>query len=181
MRAAVKRLIVTILMSSFFWALTAIENQSNSRADQHQGSGKLDRISVRDGSGQIRIAQSSLCGTKRLCGDMETCAEAHYYLTSCGVSSLDRNGDGIPCETLCGKTQATMSSRLLAQPFMSAGSTASRAVGLMESGAASFSCGTKRTCKQMTTCEEATFYLEQCGVKSLDGNGDGIACNGLCK
>ncbi|MCA0434059.1 MAG: excalibur calcium-binding domain-containing protein [Proteobacteria bacterium] len=33
----------------------------------------------------------------------------------------------------------------------------------------------------MTSCAEATFYLKTCGVSSLDGNNDGIACNALCK
>ncbi|MDQ5908095.1 MAG: hypothetical protein QG599_186, partial [Pseudomonadota bacterium] len=28
-------------------------------------------------------------------------------------------------------------------------------------------------------CEEATFYLQQCGVKRLDG--DGIPCASLCR
>jgi len=42
-------------------------------------------------------------------------------------------------------------------------------------------CGTKTTCRQMNSCEEAKFYLNTCGVKSLDGNGDGIPCSKLCK
>lgn len=42
------------------------------------------------------------CGAKRYCSQMTSCEEARYYLTQCGVSSLDRDGDGIPCESLCG-------------------------------------------------------------------------------
>ena len=41
------------------------------------------------------------CGTKRHCGQMETCGEAIYYLRRCGVDGLDGNGDGVPCESLC--------------------------------------------------------------------------------
>ena len=41
-------------------------------------------------------------------------------------------------------------------------------------------CGKKRHCSQMRSCEEAIFYLSQCGVKSLDGNGDGVPCESLC-
>nr|WP_246327409.1 excalibur calcium-binding domain-containing protein [Candidatus Competibacter phosphatis] len=33
----------------------------------------------------------------------------------------------------------------------------------------------------MTSCKEATFYLTQCGVKSLDGDGDGRPCEKLCR
>ncbi len=43
------------------------------------------------------------------------------------------------------------------------------------------SCGSKRYCKQMSTCEEARFYLTQCGVGSLDRDGDGVPCESLCK
>ena len=41
-------------------------------------------------------------------------------------------------------------------------------------------CGNKKRCSQMASCEEAKYYLTQCGVKSLDGNGDGIPCENLC-
>jgi endonuclease YncB( thermonuclease family) len=41
-------------------------------------------------------------------------------------------------------------------------------------------CGRKRRCDQMVSCEEARFYLERCGVKSLDFNGDGEPCERLC-
>jgi endonuclease YncB( thermonuclease family) len=41
-------------------------------------------------------------------------------------------------------------------------------------------CGKKKHCSQMTSCEEAKFYLAQCGVKSLDGDGDGTPCESLC-
>lgn len=42
-------------------------------------------------------------------------------------------------------------------------------------------CGTKHTCREMSSCNEAMFYLNTCGVKSLDGNNDGIPCSKLCK
>jgi len=42
-------------------------------------------------------------------------------------------------------------------------------------------CGTKRYCREMTSCEEAKFYLKQCGRSSLDGNQDGVPCNSLCR
>jgi micrococcal nuclease len=42
------------------------------------------------------------CGSKRHCAQMNSCDEARYYLTRCGVKSLDHDGDGVPCEKLCG-------------------------------------------------------------------------------
>lgn len=43
-----------------------------------------------------------------------------------------------------------------------------------------FSCGSKRYCKQMSSCAEAIFYLNNCGLKRLDGDGDGTPCESLC-
>ncbi len=48
-----------------------------------------------------RLPGSRHCGTKRYCSQMETCGEAIYYLRRCGLHTLDGNGDGIPCESLC--------------------------------------------------------------------------------
>ena len=46
---------------------------------------------------------------------------------------------------------------------------------------AGFTCGGKRYCREMMSCEEARFYLTQCGVRSLDGDGDGVPCEKLCR
>lgn len=43
-----------------------------------------------------------------------------------------------------------------------------------------FTCGTKRTCGQMTSCAEARFHFEQCGLSRLDGDRDGVPCERLC-
>ncbi len=45
----------------------------------------------------------------------------------------------------------------------------------------SFTCSGKKVCREMTSCEEAKFYLTQCGVSSLDGNRDGTPCEKLCQ
>ncbi|MDB5469667.1 MAG: micrococcal nuclease [Caulobacter sp.] len=41
------------------------------------------------------------CGAARTCGQMKSCEEATFHLRQCGLSRLDRDGDGIPCESLC--------------------------------------------------------------------------------
>lgn len=41
-------------------------------------------------------------------------------------------------------------------------------------------CGNKRHCSEMSSCEEAKYYLTQCGIKSQDGNGNGMPCESLC-
>ena len=42
-------------------------------------------------------------------------------------------------------------------------------------------CGAKRYCNEMASCEEARFYLTQCGLKRLDSDGDGVPCEALCR
>jgi endonuclease YncB( thermonuclease family) len=41
------------------------------------------------------------CGSKRHCSQMVSCDEAKFYLTQCRVNTLDKDGDGVPCENLC--------------------------------------------------------------------------------
>lgn len=42
-------------------------------------------------------------------------------------------------------------------------------------------CGNRSRCSQMGSCDDARFYLEQCGLTRLDGDGDGIPCETLCR
>ena len=44
-----------------------------------------------------------------------------------------------------------------------------------------FTCGTKRFCREMASCKEAMFYLNQCGLSRLDGDGDGVPCESTCR
>ncbi len=41
------------------------------------------------------------CGSKRYCSEMKSCEEAKYYLEHCGLTRLDGDRDGVPCESLC--------------------------------------------------------------------------------
>lgn len=52
--------------------------------------------------GRSRLELKELCGTKYYCKEMGSCEEAIYYLVNCGLTRLDGDGDGIPCESICG-------------------------------------------------------------------------------
>ncbi len=39
-----------------------------------------------------------------------------------------------------------------------------------------FSCDGKIHCSQMTSCEEATYYIQHCPNTKMDGNNDGVPC-----
>ena len=63
---------------------------------------KATESSPPSSAGLTRVAVSQFaCGGKRYCKQMTSCAEAQFYLRQCGVSRLDRDGDGVACETLC--------------------------------------------------------------------------------
>jgi len=128
----------------------------------------------------LPVAQVDACGGKRYCRQMRDCAEARHYFEDCGLSRLDGDNDGIPCETLCGGNHLAygIRSRRRDPP------PASRMpLPLLPRGGGSirFVCGSKRYCREMTSCEEAMFHLKECGLARLDGNGDGIPCNRLCR
>ncbi|MDE0190699.1 MAG: thermonuclease family protein [Gammaproteobacteria bacterium] len=42
-------------------------------------------------------------------------------------------------------------------------------------------CGTKQSCAKMTSCEEAIAFLRQCKLTRIDGDGDGVPCEKLCR
>jgi len=42
--------------------------------------------------------------------------------------------------------------------------------------ASGFRCDERTHCSQMTSCEEAKFFLRNCPGTQMDGNGDGIPC-----
>lgn len=41
------------------------------------------------------------CSPRKSCGQMDSCEEARFHLEQCGNRRLDRDNDGIPCESIC--------------------------------------------------------------------------------
>ncbi len=102
---------------------------------------------------------------------MRSCAEADFYFRQCGHGARDGDNDGIPCEALCGDTMALYLERRAA---------GSAGFGL-SARPADIACGSKRTCGEMSSCEEARAYFNQCGVRSLDRDGDWVPCESICR
>jgi endonuclease YncB( thermonuclease family) len=42
-------------------------------------------------------------------------------------------------------------------------------------------CGVNWQCRQMSSCDEASYQLRVCGSNRLDGDGDGVPCEKLCR
>jgi phosphatidylserine/phosphatidylglycerophosphate/cardiolipin synthase-like enzyme len=61
------------------------------------------------------------------------------------------------------------------------GRQADRQVSKPQPAGTALACVGKTRCTEMSSCEEAKFYLNQCGVRSLDRDGDGVPCKSLCK
>lgn len=40
----------------------------------------------------------------------------------------------------------------------------------------SYRCDGRQHCSQMTSCAEATYFLQNCSVVKMDGDGDGVPC-----
>ena len=50
------------------------------------------------------------------------------------------------------------------------------------SNASKYRCDGRTHCSQMTSCEEATWFLRNCAGTKMDGNGDGVPCEQqLCR
>lgn len=56
-------------------------------------------------------AWAQSCERHPTCSRMRNCAEADYYFRVCGHTERDGDGDGIPCEELCGETMKEYSER----------------------------------------------------------------------
>lgn len=62
---------------------------------------RIQRHAVLSTNGDNPTSDSFNCGSKQSCAEMSSCLEAKFYLHACGLTRLDRDGDGIPCEAKC--------------------------------------------------------------------------------
>jgi hypothetical protein len=50
----------------------------------------------------MEFAQSYSCTPRQTCSQISSCREANWLLQNCSWGGrLDRDGDGVPCETMC--------------------------------------------------------------------------------
>lgn len=83
------------------WSLDAPVAPWDWRRGQREASEEFDDRDDFELPGPGSAVPTFECGTKRVCGDMASCEEARHFLTQCGLSRLDGDGDGVPCEALC--------------------------------------------------------------------------------
>ncbi len=80
------------------WSMPEGTWMAPSRQREQQGSGGRARGPLdRDPPDAEKFA----CGGKQYCREMSSCAEARFYLQRCGLTALDGDSDGVPCEDRC--------------------------------------------------------------------------------
>jgi Excalibur calcium-binding domain len=87
----------------------------------------------------------------------------------------------IPHGTICEKTEAVKRSITVVPGEKHSktenGSNSSSYSSIKESNSASrFKCDGRKFCSQMTSCDEAKFFQNNCPNTKMDGNNDGIPC-----
>jgi len=55
-------------------------------------------------------------------------------------------------------------------------STSGPLVGEGEASTPLFNCDGRTMCSQMTSCAEATYFVQHCPNTKMDGNSDGVPC-----
>lgn len=54
------------------------------------------------------------------------------------------------------------------------------AIKTKKSNSGKYRCDGRQYCSQMTSCEEAEWFLQNCSDTKMDGDGDGIPCEDRC-
>lgn len=85
------------------WALPEAQRAApwEWRAAERDGQRQAASGSVAPQATRLSTANGFTCGTKRYCREMTNCAEARFHLSQCGLSRLDGDSDGVPCESIC--------------------------------------------------------------------------------
>ncbi len=77
------------------------ESISSEEADEPRDPSSSEAVSADTMEDNTPEDADCPCGTKTTCSEMDSCEEATCYLIQCGLTRLDRDNDGIPCESLC--------------------------------------------------------------------------------
>jgi endonuclease YncB( thermonuclease family) len=86
------------------WALGVNERQPPwawRRGGQSSAPAVLQQPAPAPAQSRPAATSTPTCGSKRYCTQMTSCAEAQFYFRQCGLSRLDGDSDGVPCERLC--------------------------------------------------------------------------------
>jgi len=108
------------------------------------------------------------CTGKTTCNEMRSCGEALYYISHCpNIEKLDKDNNGVPCEeNLCEDSELKVDNISVKAPT----------VKDMYTPANNLKCDGRQYCSQMTSCEEANYFLRNCPNTKMDGDANGVPC-----
>lgn len=93
-------LLMAVLSISF--AHAEVENPFGTQNTAKSTNKNMVKPASKTSSKKSSSSSKSSCGSfPRTCGQMTSCSQAKQAL-QCGHTKLDRDKDGIPCETICG-------------------------------------------------------------------------------
>lgn len=83
----------------------------------------------------------------------------------------------IPAGTTCERIEEIKGSlSVIASEFADKGKSSNQLPATPSKTSARFKCDGRTLCSQMNSCEEATFFLNNCPGVQMDGNNDGMPC-----
>jgi hypothetical protein len=96
---------VTKILNRFLMALLAIVIFSVNKYQTSSKTRHLTPTAVEENITEPLITPSSTqysCQGKTYCSEMSSCEEAQFYQSNCSGTKMDGDGDGVPCEDMCG-------------------------------------------------------------------------------
>jgi hypothetical protein len=101
----------------------------------------------------------------------------HAGMTKCITKDGSVIYGAVPLGTVCEKTVPVAGSLTIVPGTSSTQSTVDEHPSRDTAGSgAGYQCDGRTHCSQMSSCEEATFFLRNCPNVKMDGNADGIPC-----
>lgn len=91
----------------------------------------------------------------------------HHQITKCVAENGDTYYGEVPSGVVCKGIEMVDVSTSSGAP-----STGDKSDGIVSQ----FRCDGRMYCSQMTSCEEASYFLKNCPNVKMDGDGDGIPC-----
>ena len=115
------------------------------------------------------------CDGRIYCSQMTSCEEAKYFLKNCPNVKMDGNHNGIPCEMQwCNnkaKGEIAKKDNDIRIEYIDSADYQPK-----DREYNSFHCDGRIYCSQMTSCEEAKYFIRHCPNTKMDGDRDGIPC-----
>jgi len=95
-------LILLTAVLSISFAHAEVENPFGTQNTEKSTNKNTAKPVKKSSSNKSSSSSKTSCGSfPRTCGQMTSCSQARQAL-QCGNTKLDRDKDGIPCETICG-------------------------------------------------------------------------------